>query len=162
MEVPVYGRGGVVRAYALVDAADAEQVLAHRWHLKDGGYVVRDAPRAEGRGRGKLRLHRQIMGLERGDPREVDHENGNPLDCRRSNLRVCTHAQNGQNLRRGFGTSSHRGVALFARTGRWQAYATVDGRRHHLGYFAGEEEAAAAAASWRAQHMPFSAEAGAA
>ena len=46
-----------------------------------------------------LRMHRQILGLKKGDGKETDHRNGNGLDDRAANLRVCTHAENQYNRR---------------------------------------------------------------
>lgn len=43
-------------------------------------------------------LHRLIMCCEKGDGSFVDHINGNPLDNRKSNLRVVTHSINKRNL----------------------------------------------------------------
>lgn len=54
-------------------------------------------------------------------------------------------------------TSGYRGVTR--ERGRWKAKSVLDGRTHHIGYYATAEEAGRAAASWRAAHMPFSVEA---
>ena len=43
-------------------------------------------------------LHRYILGIT--DRRFVDHINGDTLDCRRSNLRVCTNQQNQWNAKK--------------------------------------------------------------
>lgn len=45
-------------------------------------------------------LSRVIMGLEHGDPRVVDHINGNTLDNRKENLRIATRAENSVNTKR--------------------------------------------------------------
>jgi hypothetical protein len=69
----------------------------------------------------------------------VDHINGNGLDNRRCNLRICTPAQNGLNSRpRVDGKSRFKGV--FPHGDRWRA--KVGGR--HLGLFDDEVEAAKA------------------
>lgn len=45
---------------------------------------------------GKKQLfHRLIMNAP--DDMEVDHKYGKTLDCRKSNLRICIHAENGKN-----------------------------------------------------------------
>jgi hypothetical protein len=65
---------------------------------------------------------------------EVDHKFGNPLDNRRSHLRITTPRQNQQNRHaRVGGTSQYKGVV---REGRfWAAYITTDEGRHFLGSF---------------------------
>ena len=64
---------------------------------------------------------------------EADHANGNPLDNRRTNLRIVTHHQNVMN-RRGWGRSKHKGVgrststqASGAQASRTSASATTRG-----------------------------------
>jgi hypothetical protein len=83
------------RYAALVDVADAEEIGAHPWSMNGTGYAIRQA-QVEGKRRGVL-MHRQLLGLTHGDGVEVDHINGDVLDNRRENLRVCFRAQNSQN-----------------------------------------------------------------
>jgi hypothetical protein len=156
--VPLRRRDGSVCAWAKVDAADAPLVTPYRWHLDGDGYARRSIPGGPYRQRALL-LHRALLGLRDGDPRQGDHRNRNRLDSRRSNLRIVTHAQNGQN-RCGHSatTSEHRGVSLHRLTGKWQANATLNRRRYYLGLFDDEDTAAAAVAAWRREHMPFSEE----
>lgn len=107
-------------------------------------------------------LHRLILGLPPSDPRTVDHVNGDPLDNRRENLRVATVAENAQNQGSRGGSSRYRGVSWDASRGKWIATAMVNGKRKTLGRFDDEDRAGEAAAKFRAEHMPFSAEAQAA
>jgi hypothetical protein len=144
-----YGRQGV----ALVDAADAEAVGAYRWCMDGNGYAMRTI-RAEGK-RLTVLMHRFLLGLAHGDPRQGDHVNGDTLDNRRANLRVCTSAENHQNRH----DRPHRGATWHAGGNCWQAQAMLAGKRHYLGSFATQEEAATAAAAFRREHMPFSADA---
>jgi hypothetical protein len=150
MLVPIH-RAGAVVACAVVDEQDAA-LLGYRWRLDKDGYArrsVRDGARVF-----DVRMHRQIMGLERGDPLQVDHINGDPLDNRRENLRVVTHAENRQNVKAGFAgaKSRYRGVS---RAGdRWRARV----RGVHLGLFDAEEEAGRAAAAYIRETMPFAVE----
>lgn len=102
-----------------------------------------------------FRLHRELLGLSESDTREVDHINRDRLDNRRCNLRVVTHAQNGQNVPAQGGTSPHRGVSFCRQTGRWRAHVMIDGKQNQLGRFDTEQEAAIAAAAFRRKHMPF-------
>ncbi len=80
------------------------------------------------------------------DGLDVDHINGDRLDNRRNNLRVCTRSQNLVNKKLILkGTSSeYRGVCLYKRTGKWVSYINVDSHRIHLGYVETEIEAALA------------------
>jgi hypothetical protein len=153
-EIQVGGhRRNSPRFAALVDAADAEAIGAYRWSMSDHGYAWRTV--YVGGKKRHVRMHRQLLGLTPGDGVHVDHINGAKLDNRRGNLRVATHAENQQN-RHGL---SYRGASWYARGKCWHAQATLAGNYHHLGYFATREEAAAVAAAFRREHMPFSADA---
>lgn len=155
IKVPVYGRAGVV-AHAIVDDVDAH-VAAMRWNRSPAGYAQRKV-RVDGRYRTVL-MHRLILGLDRGDAREVDHRNRDRLDNRRENLRVGTAALNQQNREGIPNTSSRfRGVIWERQRKKWRAQVMLNGRTVTLGRFDHEEDAAAAASSWRAEHMPFARE----
>jgi AP2-like factor (euAP2 lineage) len=158
MLIPLCALDGTVRAEAVVDAEDAAWAR-WRWSLGRGGYAIRTVRLADRRTY-SLSLHRAIMGLQRGDPRQVDHINGDVLDCRRSNLRIVPgQAANRQNVRSRRGsTSSYRGVSWDKRTKSWRAVVKVDGATYWLGRYADEEEAAAVTASFRAVHVPYSVE----
>lgn len=151
-EIPLRARDGSVRAMVLVDADDYDWLNASRWSLIRG-YAYRGKRRGD-EGRGTVLMHRQIMGLETGDPREVDHVNGDGLDNRRSNLRVVDKREQQQNLRsHGDSRSKYRGVSLHKRTGTWVVQVQIDRKRHCLGYYADEDEAGRVAADFRRQHM---------
>lgn len=147
---------GTQRAYHrgvfLVDGEDFEEVKRFNWCISTYGYIVR---RGEG---GIVWLHRSLLGLEKGDKRRVDHINGDRLDNRRSNLRICTQRENSQNLhgRRSNNTSGFRGVTWSKSARSWVAQATLDYQRFYLGCFRTAEEAAEAVVKFRVEHMPFS------
>jgi hypothetical protein len=152
--IPVTGRIGV-RAYAMVDAADYDRLASFNWSVDGSG---RPRRRAAG-GEGYPRMHREVMELEPGDPRHVDHINHDLLDNRRCNLRLCTPALNHQNRLPLEGkTSRFRGVSWDRERGKWKAQATLYYRNTVIGRFETEQEAADAAAAWREVHMPFTVE----
>lgn len=137
-----------MRAWVSIDAEDWLWAKEYRWYFSDG-YVRR---KQNGR---QPSLHREILGLEFGDPREGDHKDRKPLNNRRSNLRVCTHKQNAHNKgkQQGEWSSRHRGVSWRARERKWFAYARVDGVLISGGYHDDEEHAAEVAAALRAEHF---------
>jgi hypothetical protein len=100
-------------------------------------------------------LHRAILGLAYGDNRDGDHRNRDRLDCRRSNLRVVPKLGNRQNVPSRGGTSRYRGVTWFASRNKWMARLQVNGKPVHIGYFADEHEAGAAALAARQRLMPY-------
>lgn len=151
LEIPLRARDGSIRAITRVSAEDYDQLATNRWRLTPHGYASRNMHRD-----GKwwsIPMHRAIMGLKTGDPREVDHINRDRLDNRRSNLRIVTKRQQMQNqpAQRG-STSQFRGVSFHAASGKWQA--EVAG--HYLGIHASEAEAGKVARQGRARLLPMS------
>jgi hypothetical protein len=137
---------------ALIDVADAALVVQYRWFLAHGyAYTaVRDGGRQV-----NIRMHRMLMGLANGDPREVDHINRDRLDNRRCNLRLATSQQNDQNRPAIGGSSRYRGVCHNPRTGSWRAIVAVNGKQVNCGSYRDEMEAARAAEAGRRAHHPF-------
>lgn len=91
-------------------------------------------------------LHRVVALCPNG--KQVDHINGNPLDNRKLNLRVCTLAQNLQNRgkRKNGSTCVYKGVyrAKHPSGGKhWHAQ-IFHGKKIHLGFFHTPEEGARA------------------
>lgn len=74
----------------------------------------------------------------------VDHIDGDPANNKIINLRQATLCQNQANQKkRSNKTSSiYKGVYLFKRDMRWMAYINKSGKRHHLGYYDTQEDAA--------------------
>lgn len=75
----------------IVDDSTLKQYGYLTWHLSDTGYAVRRNS-SEG---GTVRLHRLVTNAPEG--MVVDHLNGDRLDNRISNLRICTQADNTRN-----------------------------------------------------------------
>jgi hypothetical protein len=90
-------------------------------------------------------MHRFILEIERGDPRQCDHKDRlNTLDNRRNNLRV-TLNQNQQNVGKyKNNTSGFKGVYWSTRDKKWEAQIKVNGENIYLGLFPTAELAALA------------------
>jgi len=134
--------GGV----ACIDAEDAPRVLLHRWRQDCNGYARRSTPAGSREGRrlwSCILLHRFIVDAPAGVI--VDHKDGHPLNCRRSNLRYATPGESSRNggMRRN-NTSGYKGVSWHRQAGKWNAYITVDWKRRSLGVFDTKEGAARA------------------
>lgn len=130
-------------AYALVDRDDYPHLLGFTWRF-DGVKVWREVSKTVNRKRTRrvVRLHRQILQAPFG--MVVDHINRNPLDNRKSNLRVCTQHQNtfnsGGRKRR---VSKYKGVyPAVSRKNPWRAQICIDQTFRHLGMFTNQEDAA--------------------
>lgn len=134
--------------FAIVDANDYDWLAQYNWAaLKDSTthsfYAARNKPVEGTKTYQGSRMHREILGLERGNPNKGDHINHDTLDNRRRNLRIATPEESQHNKRRYVNnTSGYKGVALDR--GRWRAYINVQGKRESLGGFGSVEEAAAA------------------
>jgi hypothetical protein len=85
-------------------------------------------------------LHRVIMerilGRKLKRSEQVDHEDLNPLNNRKHNLRLATPSQNVANRRKPRNNSSgYKGVTWYKRTSRWCAQICVNRKRINLGYY---------------------------
>lgn len=102
------------------------------------GYVL--LTYSSGPHRGKV-FARHLMNVT--DSNTVDHINGNPLDNRRENLRVCTHQQNCFN--RGGHSNKKSGLpkgVFKTKLANWYcAKIMLHGKSIHLGQFYGIEAA---------------------
>jgi hypothetical protein len=111
-------------AKAKVSPQDAERVLAHKWC-----YIPPYAGRSIKKGAtwSTQRLHQFILPVEEG--MDVDHINGDKLDCRRENLRSASRSENQLN-RKARGKSQYPGVWYDPSRNRWAAGIKVEGRAH--------------------------------
>jgi hypothetical protein len=82
------------------------------------------------------------MGLDETSRMVCDHVNGDTLDNRRSNLRVCTQSENAKNIHTVYGMIDYKGVYKDGRT--YRAMIRVNGKRISLGNFQSPELAATA------------------
>lgn len=143
--------GSEVRA--LYDLTDHGIVTARTWHWSRG-YVACNVLGGRSGPRGLVLLHRELLGIDRFDPRRVDHISGDRLDDRRVNLRIADAGLNGENraVVNELGTSKYRGVCWDKSRNLWKAYTRIAGRMHNVGYYPTEDQAADAIAVYRAEH----------
>lgn len=122
--------------HAIVDVEDHQWLSKHKWHASPAtGHSTVYAKRSTRHG--SVFMHRMIMKPPEG--MVVDHINGNGLDNRRCNLRICTPTENSRNRRKhADGKSRFIGVSPWGK--KWQAAVG----RHYLGLFDDEVEAAKA------------------
>jgi hypothetical protein len=144
--VPLHGAKARGRV-AWVSECDYDRVIVHRWW-------VHEVRRPSGKISGpyawtwvrlpdgtlvQVRMHQMIMGVG-----GVDHRNRYPLDNTRPNLREATPVQQQHNQGSRGGTSAYKGVSWNTRRGKWVATIRANYRKHHLGYFTDEADAARA------------------
>ena len=123
---------------ALVDDDMFEYLNQWKWYCNNGGYATRNST---GLHRTIIRMHREIMNTPNG--METDHINGNSLDNRKENLRVCTHSENMHNRKvRTHISSGYKGVHWHRHNKKWEAYIRIHSKRIFLGYFSDPAEAA--------------------
>lgn len=126
---------------AIVDDEVYESLARHKWHCDSIGYAARKV--WKGFKCETVRMHRALV--DAPDGMVVDHINGNKLDNRRSNLRVCTRAQNLMNRgKQRNNTSGFKGVSYHKQCSKWMAFIKLNKRFINLGLFDTPEAAALA------------------
>lgn len=130
--------------FAIVDNIDFKELSIYRWTFQgektnNNGYAIRDTSR------GRVFMHRVILNAKKG--KICDHINGNGLDNRRNNLRICTSGDNNKNSKvlRKNNTTGYKGVSFVAKNKKpWFAQIQVDGKNMYLGCFENIKDAARA------------------
>ena len=86
-------------------------------------------------------MHRVVMNTPKG--MDTDHINGDKLDNRKCNLRVCTRSQNkvSGSLNRKDNKSGTKGVHYDKSRGKWMAFLRAHGKFRNLGRFNHKEDA---------------------
>ncbi len=124
--------------YAIVDLADYENLIRHKWHVKISPEYAMCTERGK-----IIHMHNEIMQPKPG--LIVDHIDHNGLNNSRANLRAATRSQNRCNRKKKKGcTSKYMGVSFFKKTGQWIAAIMFEGKRIYLGLFDNEIDAARA------------------
>lgn len=127
--------------FALIDAEDYEELIKHNWQFSSFINGVKVSRHIKGT-RSNLDLGRDLL----NPPKRfcVVPKNGDPLDFRKKNLKICRGSFRTQHARL-WGipkTSKFKGVSWNKRRLKWGTSIYKNGKTHFLGYFNNEEEAA--------------------
>lgn len=134
----------IIKQYIILcDESDKEFIESHTWYAYGNFRNRIEQPYF----RNKLGiLHRLLINCPKG--MFVDHINGNTLDNRKENLRICLKIQNQYNQKKHQGKrhSQYKGVTFRKelKTKPWESFIYKDGIHKRLGYFKTEIEAAQA------------------
>ena len=132
--------------YAIVDDDQFVSLSQFRWFAQKHGrtyYPLRWKYLDGGKRKIIIRMHRLIMNAPDGI--EVDHKDGNGLNCQKENMRFCNHQGNSQNRRVNINSQSgFKGVSWHKYKNKWMARIGHDGQIENLGNFTDKEDAALA------------------
>jgi hypothetical protein len=139
--------------YFMLDKDDVHLLYTNKWHIKfgrSGNFYIASSY-------GK-RLHRVIMNCP--DDKIVDHINGNTLDNRKQNLRICTKLENDQNRKvRSDSTTGYKNVFYVSQIDKYKVAVRSKNKSVFGGYFPhtenGLKEAIKAAKKLNNEILPF-------
>ena len=127
----------------VIDLEDFEKVRKYKWttfQYRHSAYAGRSTPKIKGK-KDTMFMHRLILDAHKG--REVDHINGDGLDNRRCNIRLCSKSQNQANRKKQLGLSSqYKGVSWHKKDRKWMSSIKLNGKSIYLGEFNREIDAA--------------------
>lgn len=127
-----------------VDDEDYEYLNQWKWSYHKDGYAIRTEYNKNGQVH--IAMHRLIMKAPRN--KQVDHKNGNRLDNRKENLRICNQTQNQHNR-----NINRNNVTGYMGVSKKQGYPYLATIRHKsktlfIGYFKEVRHAAMAYDIW--------------
>lgn len=115
-----------------LDKEDQWLLSSYKWHIQKTEPMYAFRQFTENGELQRVYLHRVIANAGKGQ--FVDHINGNGLDCRKENLRLCSHTQNMQN--RKVSKSNKLGVkGVYLEGSRYRASIKAFGKKYSLGSF---------------------------
>jgi hypothetical protein len=129
--------------FAIVDDEDYEWLSKWKWcygrqYNTNYGYAKR-AYRRDGK-LISVTMHRLIANTPNGC--DTDHINGNTLDNRKVNIRVCNRSLNQHNRgKQKNNISGFKGVSFHKKVHKFQTQIQHNGIKYHLGYFSDPREA---------------------
>lgn len=136
--------------FASVDEEDYDSIVRLTWHnkLRRNGqrYAYTNVPKTDNWRGGFTYTSMHKMISQPPDDFVVDHHDGDGLNNRRGNLRVCTQQNNSWNMKSRGGASAFKGVYFDDSGGSWRkpwrASICLNGKSKSLGRFADEIAAA--------------------
>lgn len=122
---------------AQIDIADVEKVRQYNWNYSSStGYAYSSKV---GTSMQQFLIGRAPSGME------IDHDDRDKLNNRRSNIAHKTHSENCRNSER----SDNGGVSYHKYSGKYQAYGIANGKQVYLGLAETSVEAHGKVASWK-------------
>jgi len=124
--------------FTLIDVDNYYRVSEYTWCLSRGNYATTSI-------NGVTTLLQRFI-LTPPNNMVVDHVDGDRLDNRRKNLRVCTQSENARNRHKHIRTttSKFKGVSYNKEISKWVARIRVDNNKYGLGSYYNELDAALA------------------
>lgn len=126
---------------AIVDNDDYIYLSSKSWYADVAGYALR-TEKINGK-KQAVWMHRLIMDCPKN--KFIDHVNGDRLDNRKVNLRVCEHRQNLANTKiRKDNVTGFKGVSVTKRSTSFEAKIQHQGKNIYIGRFKDKLDAAKA------------------
>ena len=117
-----------------IDKEEFDNIKKYCWREDAYGYAVTT------RNRKNIKMHKLITNTTKEEI--IDHINNNPLDNRKSNLRICNAQQNVFNSSTPKNnTSGFKGVYWNKSKNKWEVKIGLNYKNIHIGRFADKEEA---------------------
>lgn len=129
--------------FAIVDDEDFEWLSKKSWYAFFNGWIFYAATNKSikiDKTRKTFLMHRII--LNPLAEMQIDHKNGNGLDNRRNNLRICIQEENNRNKIGKSHSSIYKGVTWDKNRNCWKAAISKQNKIINLGRFKDEKEAA--------------------
>jgi hypothetical protein len=119
-----------------LDVDDALRYVGKAMYISSNGYLRVSANHWDG----DRYVHRDVLKAKKGE--SVDHINGNKLDNRKENLRICTHQQNMCNTKTPITNKTGvKGVHWSEERQKWSAQIAYKNKTIALGRFEKFEDA---------------------
>jgi hypothetical protein len=130
---------------AIVDNEDYDYLNQFKWYAsnKNGKFYVARTIRVSKNKKNYILMHRFIMKPDKG--MVIDHLDGNPLNNKKNNLRICTHAENMRNSKININNKSgYKGVSYQENRNNYRASIKFNNKTINIGDFIDPIDAARA------------------